>query len=44
MAMEPTPPAPPIIRIDDGLCLLLLSPLSEVDISGGIVFLFIVSE
>ena len=42
--MEPTPPAPPIIRIDDGLCLLFLPALSEIDISGSVVFLFIVSE
>jgi hypothetical protein len=44
MAMMPTPPAPPIIRIDDRLCFLFLSPLSEVDISGIVVFLFVVSE
>ena len=33
-----------VIRIDDGLCLLLLSALSEIDISGSVVFLFIISE
>jgi len=34
VAMEPTPPAPHIIRIDDALCLLLLSLSFEADIAG----------
>ena len=42
--MEPTPPAPPIIRIDDGACLLFLLPLSEVDVPGNTVLLLPVSE
>jgi hypothetical protein len=44
MAMEPTPPAPPIIRIDDGTCLSFLLRLSEVDVSGNAVLLLNVSE
>jgi hypothetical protein len=44
MDMEPTPPAPPIIRIDDRLCLLFLLLSFEVDVRGGTVLLLIVSE
>ena len=44
MAMEPTPPAPPIIRIDDGLCVLILSLSFEFDVPGGTVLLLVVSE
>jgi len=40
----PTPPAPPIIRIHDGLCLLFLSLSFEVNSPSGTVLLPIVSE